>query len=57
MGPENGDRIGLRRAEDYFRFVEDLVGLARHYRTFSRPARASTRRTGSRACTTTRRTV
>ncbi|MFD7294963.1 DUF262 domain-containing protein [Streptomyces sp. NPDC059897] len=30
----NARRIGLRGPDDYFRFVEDLIDLARHHRTF-----------------------
>ncbi|WP_307671765.1 DUF262 domain-containing protein [Streptomyces sp. V4I2] len=31
---KNRDRIGLRQPDDYFRFVEDLLRLAAHHRTF-----------------------
>ncbi|MGW1886897.1 GmrSD restriction endonuclease domain-containing protein [Streptomyces sp. NPDC001970] len=31
---KNSKRIGLRQPDDYFRFVEDLIRLAEHHRTF-----------------------
>ncbi|MET8276245.1 DUF262 domain-containing protein [Streptomyces sp. NPDC005096] len=31
---KNSERIGLRQHDDYFRFVEDLIRLAGHHRTF-----------------------
>jgi hypothetical protein len=31
---KNRVRIGLRQPDDYFRFVEDLLRLAVHHRTF-----------------------
>ncbi|MFI1401099.1 DUF262 domain-containing protein [Streptomyces sp. NPDC020681] len=31
---KNRERIGLRQPDDYFRFVEDLIRLAGHHRTF-----------------------
>lgn len=35
----NTERLGLHRPEDFFRFVEDLINLAGHYRTFLRASR------------------
>ncbi|MFC1441358.1 DUF262 domain-containing protein [Streptacidiphilus sp. N1-10] len=36
---KNTDRLGLHRPEDFFRFVDHLIELAGHYRTFLRASR------------------
>jgi hypothetical protein len=36
---KNTELLGLRRSEDYFRFTEELIELARHYRTFLQASR------------------
>jgi hypothetical protein len=36
---KNTDRLGLRKPDDYFRFVEDLIRLAGHHRTFLEASR------------------
>ncbi|MFD6335472.1 DUF262 domain-containing protein [Streptomyces niveus] len=36
---KNSDRIGLRQPDDYHRFVEDLIRLASHHRTFLQASR------------------
>jgi hypothetical protein len=35
----NTDRLGLRQSDDYFHFVEDLIRLAGHHRTFLEASR------------------
>lgn len=37
---KNTDMLGLREPEDYFRFTEELIELAGHYRTFLSASRA-----------------